>query len=250
MIYLHNICKSFQIADGSKMDVIKDFSLRLEKKDWLILMGSNGSGKSTLLNIIAGSLIPDEGSVSVNNINITSKAEHERSGIISRVFQNPLAGTASDLTVLENFRLASLRNKSKKLKSGITGIFEKEVKEKIAELNLGLENKLHSLMGSLSGGQRQALTLLMAVYNPVPVLLMDEPTAALDPKSSEVILNTASKILENHELTIIHVTHHLKEAVSYGNKLLLLQNNNKFLFYNAEEKKHLNIQQLAQIFNS
>jgi len=186
----------------------------------LVIVGSNGSGKSTLLNLIAGSVLPTSGSVSINDEDVTKLPDYERSQWIARVFQNPLSGTASELSILDNFRLAAIRTKTKGLTIGITDGFKQKVKATIATLGMGLENNLEQPMGTLSGGQRQALTLLMSVMDNCKVLLLDEPTAALDPRSAEVVMRTAQKLTDDFKLTTILITHNLKDAFTYGNRII------------------------------
>jgi putative ABC transport system ATP-binding protein len=188
-----------------------------------MIIGANGSGKSTLLNLIAGLIYPDKGSIALDNEEIQKLKPYQRSKYIARIFQNPLQGSVADLTVMENMRLAFLRNQSKGLKIGIDTTFKEKVKQAISQLQLGLENKTEQKMGTLSGGQRQALTLVMATLCDAKVLLMDEPTAALDPKSAMSLMENANKLISNRKLTTIMVTHNMREAVSYGNRLLMMK---------------------------
>ena len=185
-----------------------------------MVIGSNGSGKSTLFNIIAGAETPTNGQVIIDNKDVTKLAEYKRSQWIARVFQNPLSGTAPELSIIDNFRLAALRTKSKQLTIGVNEAFKKTVRDKIATLGMGLENKIEQQMGSLSGGQRQALTLLMSVMDKTDILLLDEPTAALDPRSANTILQTADTLIKEYNLTAILITHNLKDAYQYGNRLV------------------------------
>ncbi|MEO5583089.1 MAG: ATP-binding cassette domain-containing protein, partial [Saprospiraceae bacterium] len=181
MISLQHIKKVFNSGKDNEVTALDDVSLQINKNEFVVIIGSNGSGKTTLLNIIEGAEIPTEGTVEINGKDVTQLPEYKRSQWIARVFQNPHNGTAPDLTILDNFRLAALRTRAKKLSIGTTTAFKKQVQEKIAGLGMGLENKINQLMGSLSGGQRQALTLLMSVMDETDILLLDEPTAALDP---------------------------------------------------------------------
>jgi putative ABC transport system ATP-binding protein len=186
-------------------------------------VGANGSGKTTLLNIIEGSQIPTSGTIEINGHDVTPLPEYKRSRWVARVFQNPNNGTAPDLTILDNFRLASLRTQRKNLSVGINEAFKKKVREKISGLGMGLENKIDQLMGNLSGGQRQALTLLMSVMDDTEILLLDEPTAALDPKSALIVMNLADKLHQDLGITIVLITHNIKDALVYGNRLIQLQ---------------------------
>src|SRR6185436_8122290 len=188
MIRLRNVNKIFNEGSVHAVHALKDINLEIEKGEFLVLLGSNGSGKSTLINTIAGNTPVTAGDVLIEGHRVNHLKDFARSRWIARIFQNPLMGTAPDLSIIDNFRLASMRTKSKKLILGITSAFRSEVQEKIRLLNMGLENKLDAAVGSLSGGQRQALTLSMAVMDEAKILLMDEPTAALDPKSSELLM--------------------------------------------------------------
>lgn len=223
MIVLENISHTFNISLSNEIKAIQHIDLVIPDKQFLALVGSNGSGKSTLLNLLAGTIIPTEGKILIDGIDVTKYPDYKRSQFVARVFQNPTDGTACDLTILENFRLAALRNARKSLKIGLDSKFEQIVKDEVAELGLGLEKKLDQSMGSLSGGQRQALCLLMAVMTDLKVLLLDEPTAALDPKSANIVLEIAEKLVRKFEITTVMVTHHLKEAHQYGDRVIQMQ---------------------------
>lgn len=220
MIEIKNISYTFQRGNPNEIKAISNLSLSIETGEFLVLIGANGSGKSTLLNLIAGNFIPQEGTIFIEGKECTKLKEHHRSKWIARLFQNPLLGTAPDLSIIENFRLASLRTKSKGLRIGTGNKFRSEVKEYISQLELGLETKLDQTMGTLSGGQRQALTLSMAVMDKAKILLMDEPTAALDPKTSEIFMRISERIIKEHNLTTILITHQLKDALIYGRRLI------------------------------
>jgi len=231
VIELKHIKKTFNRNTPSAVPALIDINLTIPDKSFVVVVGSNGSGKSTLLNVLAGTVRPDAGTILINGKDVTRQSDFERSKWVARIFQNPLMGTSLELTVLENFRLASLRTQSKRFIIGTGEKFKKLVREKISVLSLGLENKLDQPMGSLSGGQRQALTLLMAVMpgqientsaNATHILLMDEPTAALDPKTSMHIMELSDKIIKEFSLTVIFVTHHLKDALTYGNRILCM----------------------------
>lgn len=226
MIRLQAIHKTFHRGEAAEVHALNNIHLEIKKGEFVILLGANGSGKSTLLNVLSGATLPDQGKIFIADTDVTMLPEFRRSKWISRVFQNPLAGTVSELTILENFRLAAIRAHPKKLIVGSTGKFRLQVQDKIAGLNLGLENKVDALMGTLSGGQRQALTLLMAVMDDAALLLLDEPAAALDPKTSVTIMKLAEKIIREHQLTAILVTHNLKDAAMYGSRILLMSEGN------------------------
>lgn len=220
MIDLKNVHKTFNRGKANQVDAVSGVDLHIDEKEFLVIVGSNGSGKTTLLNLIAGSVLPSSGNIYIDNNNVSKLQDYKRSKWIARVFQNPLSGTAPDLSILDNFRLAAIRTKSKGLSIGVNDQFKKSVKEKIAMLGMGLENKTEQPMGTLSGGQRQALTLLMSVMDSCKVLLLDEPTAALDPRSAEVVMKTADKLTKDFDLTTILITHNLKDAYNYGNRLI------------------------------
>ncbi|MEI6184924.1 MAG: ATP-binding cassette domain-containing protein [Bacteroidota bacterium] len=223
MIALNNINKVFNAGKLNEVAALKDINITIEAKEFVVIIGANGSGKSTLMNIISGAEKPTSGTILINDKDVTDIPEYKRSEWISRVFQNPLSGTAPNLSIIENFRLAALRTHSKMLSVGISEQFKKTVQDKISMLDMGLEHKINQPMGTLSGGQRQALTLLMSVMDTTEVLLLDEPTAALDPKTAHTILQAAEKIIQQLNLTAIFITHNLKDAHQYGNRLLRLQ---------------------------
>jgi putative ABC transport system ATP-binding protein len=219
-IAINNVHKTFNPGKANQVNAVNGISLSITAGEFVVIVGSNGSGKTTLLNLISGSILPTSGSISIDGADVTKLPDHNRSRWIARVFQNPMSGTASELSILDNFRLAAIRTRSKGLTIGISDAFKKQVKEKIATLGLGLENKIDQPMGTLSGGQRQALTLLMSVMDTCKVLLLDEPTAALDPRSAEVVMRTADKLSSEFKLTTILVTHNLKDAYSYGTRII------------------------------
>jgi len=248
MLILNQLVKYFNKGTPSEVLALDHVSLELESKEFLVIIGSNGSGKSTLLNLIAGNYFPDEGTISINEINVTSKPDFERSKWMARVFQDPLKGTAPDLTILDNFRLASLRTKRKGFRIGINQQFKNIVREKISVLNLGLENKLDTLVGKLSGGQRQALTLLMAAMDEPKILLLDEPTAALDPRSSEIVIKLADKLIREQQLTAILVTHNLRQALDYGSRLILMDKGKVVHDFSEEKKKNIQLKEVQDWF--
>ena len=220
MIDLKNVYKTFNRGKANQVDAVIGVDLHVEEKEFLVIVGSNGSGKTTLLNLVAGSVLPSSGNIYIDGNEVSKLQDYKRSKWIARVFQNPLSGTAPDLSILDNFRLAAIRTKTKGLSIGVNDQFKSIVKEKIAMLGMGLENKIEQPMGTLSGGQRQALTLLMSVMDSCKVLLLDEPTAALDPRSAEVVMKTADKLTKDFDLTTILITHNLKDAYNYGNRII------------------------------
>lgn len=222
MIEMRDISLTFNKGNPNEMQVFEKLNLRIEQKDFIVLIGSNGSGKSTLLNLVAGSVSPDEGEILFDSADVTRLRDFERSSAVARIFQNPMTGTAPDLTILENFRLASLRTKRKGFQT--TGIkFRNKVRERISTLQLGLEDKIDREMGSLSGGQRQALALVMATMDETKILLLDEPAAALDPRTSVLITDLAGKIINEFGLTALMVTHHVKDVMHYGSRMIQMK---------------------------
>jgi putative ABC transport system ATP-binding protein len=223
MISLQHITKVFNKGKINEVIALQDVSLHVNTGEFVIVIGANGSGKTALLNIIGGAVLPTAGTVEINKTNVTALPQHRRSKWLAHVFQDPYKGTAPDLTILDNFRLAALRTKQKKLTVGINATFKRTVQDKISLLGMGLENKIERPMGSLSGGQRQALTLLMSIMDDTNILLLDEPTAALDPKTAQVILNVADRLIKDFKLTALMVTHSLKDAQNYGNRLIQMR---------------------------
>jgi putative ABC transport system ATP-binding protein len=248
MISLQHITKVFNKGKINEVTALDDISLQIEKGDFVSMIGANGSGKSTLLNIINGAEFPTSGMIEINGTNVTKFPEHKRSKWVARVFQNPNNGTAPDLTILDNFRLAALRTQTKTITIGNNASFKREVQQKIAALGMGLEKKINQPMGSLSGGQRQALTLLMSVMDDPNILLLDEPTAALDPKSSQVVLTLADKLKNDYGITVILVTHNLKEAQQYGNRLIQIGGGKILQNLNSEAKRKLSLPDLYEMF--
>lgn len=249
MIKLSGIRKTFGKGSPNEIRILDNFNLEVMKGDFIVVVGSNGSGKTTLLNLIAGTVKPDSGSITFEGNDITGLKDFNRSKWIARIFQNPLAGTAPDLTVLENFRLASQRTKPKGLITGTGNKFRALVKEKISVLNLGLENKLEQSMGSLSGGQRQALSLLMAIMDDTKILLLDEPTAALDPKTSLLILELAKKVINEYGLTAIMVTHQISDVIEYGNRVIQMKEGRIIRDIQGKDRKLFTMNEVYEWFN-
>jgi putative tryptophan/tyrosine transport system ATP-binding protein len=248
MIQLQNVSKIFNKGKVNEVTALDDITLRVDNGEFAVIIGVNGSGKTTLLNVIGGAEIPSGGRIKINDTDVTEFPEYKRSKWVARVFQNPNNGTAPDLTILENFRLAALRTGRKVLKIGINDSFKKRVQEKIALLNMGLEDKIHLPMGSLSGGQRQALTLLMSSMDGAEVLLLDEPSAALDPKSSQIVMNLADKLNKELGISVILITHNIKDAHNYGNRLIQIQRGKIIQDYAAAEKEQLQLQDIYEWF--
>jgi putative ABC transport system ATP-binding protein len=241
MLEINELNLTFHPGTAQEVKALKHINLNIEKGSFTLLLGSNGSGKSTLLNILAGTLLPNSGKVLLNGKELQNEAAYLRSPYIARVFQNPTQGTAPDLTLLDNFRIASLRTQPKGLKIGINAAFRKKVADHVSILNLGLENRLDQLMGSFSGGQRQALSLLMATFDSLDLLLLDEPTAALDPRSAELVLNLANRIIKEKNLTAIMVTHELQHCIKVGDRIIQLDQGEVIRDISATQKSSLRL---------
>ncbi|MFD0764960.1 ABC transporter ATP-binding protein [Mucilaginibacter lutimaris] len=239
MINLSDIKKTFNTGKPNQVVAIDKLNLQINAGEFVVIVGSNGSGKTTLLNLVAGNIIPNSGSITIENNNVTRLPEYKRSKWIARIFQNPLLGTAADLSIIDNFRLAALRTQSKGLAIGKNAQFKALVRDKIATLNMGLEDKIEQPIGTLSGGQRQALTLLMSVMDTCKILLLDEPTAALDPRSAENVLRIADDLIKEYKLTAVLVTHNLKDAGNYGSRIIQMGEGQILKDVAGEEKYNL-----------
>jgi len=248
MIRVSDLYKTFHAGKVNEVKALSGLNLQVERGEFAVIIGSNGSGKSTLLNLLAGSIRPSEGSVFIGGRDVSRLPEYRRSPYLARVFQNPLQGTASELSVLENFRLAAIRTSSKTLKTGISEAFRQQVRDRVGMLGMGLEDKLGQAMGTLSGGQRQALSVLMCVMDNVDVLLLDEPTAALDPRSAEVVLKTAADLIKTLGLTALMVTHNLKDAWRFGNRLIQMEEGHIIRDLKAADKSMLKPEELYNWF--
>ncbi|GAA4087631.1 ATP-binding cassette domain-containing protein [Mucilaginibacter panaciglaebae] len=248
MIQITNLQKTFNRGKANQVNAVNGIDLNINSGEFVVILGSNGSGKSTLLNLISGSIIPSAGTINIDGHDVTKLADYRRSKWIARVFQNPMSGTASELSILDNFRLAAIRTKTKGLNIGVTEAFRRNVKEKIAMLGMGLENKIEQPIGTLSGGQRQALTLLMSVMDECKILLLDEPTAALDPKSAEIVINIADKLTTEFRLTTILITHNLKDAYNYGTRVIQMGQGQILKDIDFEHKKKLKQTDLFEWF--
>lgn len=248
MIKIKALSKTFNKGQPNQVNAINGIDLTISRGEYLVIVGANGSGKSTLLNLIAGSVLPGSGTITIDGNDVSKLHDYRRSRWIARVFQNPLSGTAPDLSILDNFRLAALRTKPKGFNIGVNDTFKAQVKEKIALLNMGLENKTNQLMGTLSGGQRQALTLLMSVMDDCQILLLDEPSAALDPRSADVVMQTADQLIKQFELTAILITHNMKDARTYGNRIIQMGEGRILQDVNGGDKANLTPSQLFDWF--
>ena len=249
MIKFEGVTKTFNAGTANEIVVLKNVSFNISKGSFVVIIGSNGAGKSSVLNCIAGTFKPEKGKVLINDDEVTALPDYARSKYLARIFQNPTLGTAPELSILENFRLAALRTQSKKLTVGNSRSFQLTVKDKIANLKMGLESKLHQPMGTLSGGQRQALTLVMATMDDCKVLLLDEPTAALDPKSANIVMEKAAEIISENRITAVMVTHKMKDAITFGDTLFLLHEGCINKTYFSNEKTNLKYENLVDLFN-
>jgi len=222
MLDISNIYKTFHAGTPNEVRSLQGVSLRIEKGSFLIIIGTNGSGKSTLLNAVAGTFYVDEGSISLDGQDITHWPEHRRAKCIGRVFQNPFSGSAPNMTIAENLALAARRGQPRTLGWALTSHLRNEIAERIRSLNMGLENRLDNAIGSLSGGQRQALTLLMASWLKPELLLLDEHTAALDPRSADQVIRLTHDIVKKDRLTTMMVTHSMQQAVHLGDRIIMM----------------------------
>lgn len=248
MLKIENISKTFNIGTVNEKTALRDVSIELNEGDFVTLIGGNGSGKSTLLNCIAGVHTVDQGSIVINDQDVTNLSECKRASILGRVFQDPMVGTASNMGIEENLALAYRRGKLRSLKWGISHKERDMYKTLLKPLDLDLENRLSTKVGLLSGGQRQALTLLMATLKKPKVLLLDEHTAALDPKTASKVLELTDKIIVENKLTTLMVTHNMRDAIKHGNRLIMMHDGRVILDINGEEKKKLTVEELLQRF--
>ncbi len=248
MLEIKNISKTFNAGTINEKTALNNVSLTLNDGDFVTVIGGNGAGKSTLLNAIAGTWMVDEGSIVIDGINITKLPEHKRARYIGRVFQDPMMGTAATMQIEENLALAKRRGKKRTLKVGITPAEREEYKKVLKTLDLGLEDRLTAKVGLLSGGQRQALTLLMAALQKPKLLLLDEHTAALDPKTAAKVLATTEKIVARDQLTTVMITHNMKDAIAHGNRLIMMYEGQIVVDISGEEKKNLTVEYLLQLF--
>ena len=249
MLELKNISKYYNPGSVNEMCLFQDFNLTIRDHVFVSVVGSNGSGKTSLLNIICGSIGVDSGNIIVNGTDITGKKDFLRQRKIGRVYQDPSKGTCPSMNILENMSLADNKGKGYGLTKGVNKARIEEYRESLKQLNLGLEDKLYTKVGSLSGGQRQALALLMSTMTPIEFLILDEHTAALDPKTAEIIMELTDKIVREKKVTTIMVTHNLRYAVEYGDRILMMHQGNAVLDKAGEEKKAINTEEIMGIFN-
>lgn len=248
MLEIKNVYKTFNPGTINEKKALNGVNLTLADGDFVTVIGGNGAGKSTLLNMITGAYSVDSGSIVIDDINITNMPEHKRAKYFGRVFQDPMTGTAATMEIAENLALAARRGKRRTLKFGVTSKEKEKYKEMLKILDLGLENRLTSKVGLLSGGQRQAVTLLMATLQNPKLLLLDEHTAALDPKTSAKVLQISDRIIRENNLTAMMVTHNMHDAITYGNRLIMMHEGRVILDISGEEKKQLTVEILLHKF--
>ena len=250
MLKIDHIVKVFNAGTVNEKTALNGLTLHLDEGDFCTVIGGNGAGKSTMLNAVAGVFQVDQGSIVIDGIDVTKLPEHKRAKYIGRVFQDPMTGTAATMQIEENLALAKRRGKKRSLRPGITKAEREEYKELLKILDLGLEDRLTSKVGLLSGGQRQALTLLMASLVKPKLLLLDEHTAALDPKTAAKVLEATEKIVNRDHLTTLMITHNMKDAIAHGNRLIMMKDGQVILNISGEEKKKLTVEDLLEKFNT
>lgn len=249
MLELKGIHKYYNPGTINEMCLFQDFSLSIDKGEFVSVVGSNGSGKTSMLNIICGSIPVEAGKILIDGRDITKAKEFKRNRAIGRVYQNPAMGTCPSMTILENMSIADNKGKFYGLGRGINKARIDYYKETLAQLGLGLEDKMDVKVGSLSGGQRQAMALLMSTMTPIEFLILDEHTAALDPKTADLIMELTDKIVKEKQLTTIMVTHNLRYAVEYGNRLIMMHQGHCVMDKKGEEKKEISTDEILKVFN-
>ena len=248
MLDLIDIRKTFNAKTVNEKVALNGVNLHLEDGDFVTVIGGNGAGKSTILNAIAGVWPVDEGKIVIDGVDVTNLSEHRRANLLGRVFQDPMTGTAATMQIEENLALAARRGQKRTLRAGITREEREGYREKLKTLGLGLEDRMTTKVGLLSGGQRQALTLLMATLKKPKLLLLDEHTAALDPRTAAKVLQLSRQIVEENHLMTMMVTHNLKDAIAYGNRLIMMHEGRVILDIKGEQKKHLTVEMLLEQF--
>ena len=249
MLELININKNYNPGSVNELCLFKDFNLTVKDGEFVSVVGSNGSGKTSMLNIICGSIAVDSGRILIHGGDITKQKDYIRQRRIGRVYQDPAKGTCPSMTILENMSIAENKGKPYNLGRGVNKAKLEEYREMLRPLNLGLEDKMGVQVGSLSGGQRQALALLMATMTPIDFLILDEHTAALDPKTAEIIMELTDQVVKEKKVTTIMVTHNLRYAVEYGNRLIMMHEGKAILDKAGEEKQKISTEEIMAIFN-
>ena len=249
MLKIKGIFKTFNAGTVNEKIALQGVDLHLKEGDFVTVIGGNGAGKSTLLNSIAGAYDVDDGNIFIDDVNVTHLPEYKRARLIGRVFQDPMMGTAATMQIEENLALALRRGKVRTLRSGITNTERQMFREQLKILDLGLEDRMTAKVGLLSGGQRQALTLLMATLQKPKLLLLDEHTAALDPKTASKVLEATQKIVGANNLTTLMITHNMRDAIAYGNRLIMMYDGRIVVDISGEDKKKLTVEQLLDLFS-
>ena len=248
MLEIKHVYKTFFPGTINEKVALKDLSLTIDDGEFVTVIGGNGAGKSTMLNIVAGSIMVDSGEILIDGQDISKLPEYKRASFLGRVFQDPMMGTAPTMQIDENLAIAARRGQHRGLAWGINKHERQEYRELLKEFELGLEDRLSSKVGLLSGGQRQALTLLMATLKKPKLLLLDEHTAALDPKTANKVLELSEKIINEHQLTTLMITHNMRDAIKYGNRLIMMNDGEIVLDIKGEKKKQLTVEKLLNAF--
>ena len=249
MLKITNLQKTFNAGTVNAKTALNGLNLHIKEGDFVTVIGGNGAGKSTLQNAIAGVWKPDFGTIEIDGQDVTNMPEHKRAQFLGRVFQDPMKGTAPDMEIAENLHIASMRGKKRKLIRGVRKADREHFRELLKTLDLGLEDRLATKVGLLSGGQRQAVTLLMASMNKPKLLLLDEHTAALDPKTAAKVLELTDKIVTENKLTTLMITHNMRDAIAHGNRLIMMYDGKIIIDVSGEEKKNLTVEQLLSLFS-
>ena len=248
MLEMRHVTKIFNKGTIDEKVALRDLSLTLNDGDFVTVIGGNGAGKSTMQNAICGTWLPDSGNILMDGVDVTSLPEHKRAKYLGRVYQDPMMGTAAGMQIEENLALATRRGKRRTLRPGTRKSEREAYREQLKELGLGLETRLAAKVGTLSGGQRQALTLLMATLQKPKLLLLDEHTAALDPKTAAKVLEVTERIIRQEQLTTLMITHNMRDAIQYGNRLIMLHEGRVILDISGEEKRKLTVADLLEMF--
>lgn len=249
MLELNGIYKTFNKGTVNEKTALCNLNLTLNDGDFVTVIGGNGAGKSTMLNMISGAYTADSGSIFIDGVDVTKLPEYKRAKFLGRVFQDPMTGTAADMGIDENLALAARRGKVRTLLPGVTSRERTMFKELLSRLDLGLEDRITTKVGLLSGGQRQAITLLMATLKKPKILLLDEHTAALDPATAEKVLNLTTELVDEHKITTLMITHNMKDAIHYGNRIIMMNKGQIVFDVSGEEKKNLTIEKLINKFS-
>ena len=249
MLKIENVHKTFNPGTVNEKKALLGLNLHLKPGEFVTVIGGNGAGKSTMLNAVAGVWGVDSGKILIDDVDVTNLPEYKRAKYIGRVFQDPMMGTAATMQIEENLALAARRGRSRTLRSGITKAEREEYREQLKILDLGLEDRMTAKVGLLSGGQRQALTLLMATLQKPKLLLLDEHTAALDPKTAAKVLEATEKIVKKDNLTTMMITHNMRDAIAYGDRLIMMYNGHVAVDVSGEQKKNLTVEQLLNLFS-